>query len=123
MTPFPADSLVVSGARGEVRYAVKENGEMLAKEFIDGLPVPDKSKLFALFRRLAVNGTIHNVEKFRKERGEIYAFKSAQIRIPCFRVGNRWFLTHGFTKNVDRWKKADLDRADKIRQEHLDQFN
>lgn len=119
MTAPTADNLVARGAWGEVRYAVDAHGEMPARDFVEGLSNADQAKVLALFQRIADVGKIANREKFRKERGEIFAFKSHQIRIPCFRQGGAWYLAYGFIKKGDRWKPEELDRADRIREEHL----
>jgi hypothetical protein len=55
----------------------------------------------------------------KKERDSIWAFKSCQIRIGCFQDGNEWVLTHGFVKKCNNWPKSELERADRIRAEHL----
>jgi len=119
MTASTPDNFAVSGTWGEVRYAVDAQGRMPAKEFVEGLSTEDVKKVLLLLRRLATDGKITNREKFRKERGEIFALKAFQIRIPCFQHERTWYLTYGFTKKGDNWKAADLDRADRIRLEHL----
>jgi hypothetical protein len=113
------DNFVARGAWGEVRYAIDAHGQMPAKAFVEGLSEENVRKVYALFRRMAQDGKIVNREKFRKERGEIFAFKSFQIRISCFRLGGTWYLAYGFSKKANRWKDEDLDRADRIRLEHL----
>ncbi|MGA2033657.1 MAG: type II toxin-antitoxin system RelE/ParE family toxin [Thermoguttaceae bacterium] len=112
--------VAAAGAWGTVEYAVRSNGKRLAEEFIDGLPGSDQTKLAALFRRMADSGIIRNREKFRKVAGDIYEFKSHQIRIGCFLIRRTWFLTHGFIKKKDKWEKSELERANAVRAEHLD---
>ena len=107
------------GAWGEIRFATAAGDECPAREFIDSLNDADKTKVAALLTRMANVGRIASSQKFRKESGEIYAFKSHQIRIACFRVDKVWFLTHGFIKKVDKWPQAELNRANRIRNEHI----
>ena len=111
--------LVANGTWGSIRYAVRENGKALAKEFIDALDDPQKRKLSALFEKMANFGIIRNRTKFKKVSGDIFEFKRHQIRIGCFRVERTWYLTHGFFKKTDRWLSSELQRANDIRSEHL----
>jgi hypothetical protein len=40
------------------------------------------------------------------------------IRIPCFRIGNRWILTHGFWKEPrSEWPERHFAEANRIYQE------
>ena len=40
------------------------------------------------------------------------------IRIPCFRIDNRWILTHGFWKpSQSKWPECEFVTAEKIHQE------
>jgi len=95
---------------------------MPAREFIeDELNDSERRKLAVLFQRMADTGQINNKEQFRKEAGEIFAFKRHQIRIGCFQAGGCWFLTHGFRKKANAWPPAQLQRAERIRTEHLNQ--
>jgi hypothetical protein len=111
--------LVATGDWGQVRYAVRQNGTCPAKDFIDQLSDTDSTKLAAMFDLMAAVGQIKNREKFKKVEGPIFEFKSFQIRIGCFQHGRVWFLTHGFQKKANRWRRAELDRAETIRSEHL----
>jgi hypothetical protein len=111
--------IVARGAWGSVEYATRDNGTRPAEEFIQSRDPSDQAKLAALFRRLADFGRIDNRQKFKKVEGDIFEFKSFQIRIGCFQSGRTWFLTHGFVKKQDRWPKSELERAQTIRKEHM----
>lgn len=93
---------------------------MPAKDFIEGLDVSDQRKLDTLFRRLAETGKIFNKEQFKIVEGHIFEFKRYQVRVGCFQIKTRWLLTHGFIKKQDKWPKAELTRANRIRTEHLE---
>lgn len=116
--PFPVDSkgrfIVHRGPRGSVVCAVKENGNSPAKEFIEKLERTDIATLqkFApLFQRICQDGRISNKEHFRHEEGDIWSFKRHQHRLPCFRDGNDFVLTHGLVKKSNKWRKSDLQVA------------
>jgi len=125
MPSLSDDQVAVSGRAGTVAYAKDSQGRMPAKDFLDqtsgsdALSKVEKRGMYHLFRLMADNGKITNGEQFRKERGEIFGFKKYQARIAAFQVGSVWYLTHGFKKKRDKWPESELDRADRIRSEHL----
>jgi hypothetical protein len=112
--------LAERGDWGTVEYVVRRNGRSLASEFIEGLNLPDRAKLATLFQRMARVGTIRHPQKFKKVSGYIFEFKSFQVRIGSFQLERTWFLTHGFTKKRARWPESELDRANEIRDEYLE---
>ena len=112
--------IVVRGTARAIEYAVCSDGSMPAKEFIEGLDDSDQRKLDTLFRRLSETGKIFNREQFKLVDGQIFEFKRYQVRVGCFQIGTRWLLTHGFIKKQDKWPKAELARANRIRTEHLE---
>ena len=115
-----ADSnIVVRGNQRTIEYAICADGSMPAKEFVEGLDESEQRKLDTLFRRLAAMGKIFNKEQFKQVKGKIFGFKRYQTRVGCFQIGIRWVLTHGFIKKGDRWKKSDIERAERIMEEHL----
>ena len=115
-----ADSnIVVRGNQRTIEYAICADGSMPAKEFVEGLDESEQRKLDTLFRRLAAMGKIFNKEQFKQVKGKIFGFKRYQTRVGCFQIGMRWVLTHGFIKKGDRWKKSDIERAERIMEEHL----
>lgn len=107
--------ILVTGVQRTIRYAMRTDGSVEARDFIDGLKPMDQQKLRALFDRLAAKGQIHNREQFKKVEDKIFEFKSFQIRIGCFQEGRTWYLTHGFIKKKDNWRTQDLERANLIR--------
>ncbi len=116
------DNVAKTGACLEIRYAIKENGKMPAKEFVDdSLSIDERVKVFKLFKVMVDAGKIRNKSKFRSEGDGIFAFKANQIRIPCFSDGIDWVVTHGFIKKKDKWPKEEKKRAVRIREEHLSQ--
>lgn len=113
-----SDDLVQAGSWGKVCYAKDKNDDMPAKEFVEGLKDSDKASLAVLFERMANTGQIHNREQFKKIEGDLFEFKRHQTRVGCFRDGNVWFLTHGFKKKRNKWKRSDVERGIRIMQEH-----
>lgn len=90
---------------GTVEYAVRQNGSMPAKAFVDSLIISERSKISHPLARLATSGFIFNTQKFRKIKGikeSIFEIKSGHIRVLCFQKGNSWVLTNGFCKAIRR---------------------
>jgi hypothetical protein len=102
---------------------------MLARDFLVDELGQDAAQVLPLFAEVAETGRTHNSAKFSPERGEIHAFKTTiknkLVRIPCFRISNRWLLLFGFfkkgaQKGRGKWRQEDLDKADNIRLEHME---
>jgi len=118
----PDEDLVVPrGLARTIAYARDAAGRRPAREFLDGLPGPDRDRLVALFRYIATNGWLGSTRQFRKERGSIWSFKlPSGVRVAAFSSGRVWYLTHGFIKQRERWPRTELERAERIRREHLE---
>ena len=121
MDEIPDHLVVLRGSSRTIAYAQDATGKCLARDFLESKSCPkkDKSALYHAFKQLASEGRVGNEERFKKERDQIWCFKSYQIRIGAFQQGSVWFLTHGFVKKRNRVSKQELDRADRIRSEHL----
>lgn len=121
----PDEQIVLKGPAATIAYAVDATGEMPARAFLEstkGKDAPSPQELAGLkqaFKVMAEHGTIRNDQQFKKERGEIFGFKKYQARVAAFQVGKTWFLTHGFKKKKDKWPDKEIDRANRIRNEHL----
>ena len=76
-------------------------------------------KLKALFNRLVTHGKIRNEQQFKYIDKEIWEFKCNQVRMPCFKDGNDWVLTHGFIKKQNKWPKGMFQKTLKIKEEHI----
>ncbi len=111
----------VKGRLRTIRYARSANGEYLAHVFLESSDVSekDKARLYRYFRVLADEGWIRNDEQFKKLTEHLWEFKNHQIRVGTFQVGPVWYLTHGFIKKRDDWRKAEIERGERIREEHI----
>ena len=108
------------GAVLAIAYAVRADGSMPSKEFLESLAKADRTKLRVNFEKLGNMGKITNRERFKHIEGKIFGFKAHQVRIGCFRDGMTWFLTHGFIKKEDDWRPQEVRLAETIRQEYLE---
>jgi transcriptional regulator with XRE-family HTH domain len=116
--------IVANGNWGTVECAVLSGNKSPASEFLNALKrdtnyEKDWEKIRSLLFRMACNGKIFDDRKFKHEDGPIWAFKSFQIRLPCFQFQRRWIITHGFFKKEDKWQSRQLDRAKRIMNEFL----
>jgi hypothetical protein len=116
-----AEDVIVVGALRTVAYARDASGRAHARDFFEGeCPATDRVRLDRWFGKIAEHGErVARDGSFKHEAGPIHAFKSGQERIATFRVGNTWFLTHGFIKKRDTWPRTQLARAERIRLESI----
>jgi hypothetical protein len=110
---------VERGLWGEVRYAVRQNGAREAKEWIESASDSETSKFDHPFRKISTFGRLGNIEQFRKLDDDIWEFKGGANRILCFQKDSCWFLTHHYRKSGPKCPKKQIERAAKIRAEHL----
>jgi hypothetical protein len=122
MAGLPDTTVLMRGPMRTIAYALHESGKMQAREFLEGEMCPEKDKRAFLraFEVMSSQGVIRNDERFKVEQSPIYAFKSFQARIPTFQVGTTWFLAYGFIKKRDRWRPEEIQRALRIRADHLE---
>lgn len=100
---------------------VNQRGEGLAAGFIDELSDAEQKKDVSLLKEFGDRGEIRNTEKFKLEQKPIYAFKSYQVRIPCFYLPDSpkrtVVLTIGLIKKSDKLPPRELERAMQIHNE------
>jgi len=124
MRILPEEMVVYRGRAAQIAYARDAAGRLPAREFLENeTSEKDQAALYRVIERLAESGKVSNREKFKKLDGEIWEIKSFQLRIGAFRLRSVWYLTHGFQKKRDKWPKAQIERAERIRQEHLAWLN
>jgi hypothetical protein len=113
------DQVAIDGAKFRLVWAMEASGRMPARNFFLAQSDGDRAKLLALFKRLADFGLINNREKFKKLEGELWEFKSFQLRIlGAFRPDGIFLLAHGVRKKKDEHSKADLEAARRILRGH-----
>lgn len=65
-------------------------------------------------------GSIHNIEKFRNEGDQIYAFKLAEDRFLCFFVkGSKIIVTNAFEKKTNKLPSHEKNRALKYQFDYI----
>ncbi|MBU4273971.1 MAG: hypothetical protein KKA28_19230 [Planctomycetes bacterium] len=122
--------IVARGRLRVVEYAIRSDGSMPAKDFLFSLSKRDRQHLLNRFLHLANGGEqqMNNDQVFKAERPPFWAFKrwsmnspkggKGMIRIPCFRIDDRWILTHGFWKPPQsEWPECHFTTAQQIYRE------
>ena len=113
------ENVAAVGLWGRVTWARDKAGRTSALSFYKSLSLPDRTKVQALFKRVADYGIIPNREKFKKLEADLWEFKSFQIRfLGDYRHGREFVVAHGVVKKKDRHSKADVEKARRIRAEH-----
>jgi hypothetical protein len=102
------------------------DGSCPAGDFLDDLPESDRRKMDLLFEKLGCSGRINNKEKFKKleDSDHIWAFKSFQIRMPCFFApGKLVLLEFGLFKKRDKYSPQEVQRAEQYRKWYFDRHH
>ncbi|GEM_PF-6514031 len=116
-------TLVMKGNWGEVHFAQRLNDEQPVRAFLTNeCPENELPKLMELFRRMAQDGNIPNIQKYKKIDGVIHEFKANEVRISCYTDASkrRCYLLHAFLKKQDAWPHGELQRAINLLHEHLE---
>ena len=104
-----------------VCFALRTTGTSPGYEFLEQLNAEEPRqyrKLLGLFLWLGDHGWINNRERFKPiENTEFFEFKNGQVRMPCYRVGNSFIITHGFIKKKNKIDSQEIDRARLIKKE------
>jgi hypothetical protein len=96
------------------------NGKSQALEYFEGLEIPRKVKVIYLFKVMALTGTINNIEKFRNEGNEIYAFKPQPDRFLCFFFeGKKIIITNAFEKRQDKLPPNEKKKALAFKEDYI----
>jgi hypothetical protein len=117
------DHIAVRVGNRTVEYAVRSNGEMPAKDFVESLPLKTQHRILASFHHVALTaGRDVSPMIFQHERDEIWTFKckdqKRRLRLPCFQRDQRWIVTHGFVKPPQaRWPEQHFTLAFEIMRE------
>ena len=122
MSQSDDDNIELQGPKKTIAHAVAANGRRYAKEFLnEQVPDRDLAPLAKTFEYLCKLDQFHNDQRFKKLKGEkkLFEFRSNDVRIGAFMVGDVLFLTHGFFKKRDNWPERQLRRARRIMAEHL----
>lgn len=95
--------LIYEGQEYTIEWYHNSNGNSQAKKYFDNLDRASKLDAFILFKIMGDVGKILNIQKFRHEGDQIYAFKPKPHRFLCFFFsGRKIIVTNGFVKKQDK---------------------
>ena len=119
--PPESERLLEAGAIYVVEYAVRIDGSMPAKEWLESQTLKVQASFGVLFKRLCQDGRINNEEQFRRLHDHVWEFKRNGHRILCYCSGRRYLLTHQIKKAGGRGKcpPSEIERAETIGEEHI----
>lgn len=113
-----------------LRFAIyrDDNGNSPYKEWLNGLPRPDRAKMEALIRKIEQTDLSYCmkmqwVKKVDDDIWEIRSKRSSNIQRACYfyMSGSQCVITHGFTKKTQKMPPKELKRAHRIRNIVLDE--
>ena len=108
------------GIEFTIEWYFNINEESFAQRYFDALMKDRQKKVFSLFRLMADGGKIFNIEKFRHEGDQIYAFKPLPDRFLCFFFsGSKIIITNAFEKKTDKLPEKEKERALKYRDDYI----
>lgn len=92
-------------------------------EFLDGLGAnlqDDADHMLELLERVSKNGPPRNKDICHQIQGDIYEFIKRRLRVLWFYDEGRVIVcTHGFMKDTQKTPKAEIAKADHIREQYF----
>jgi hypothetical protein len=112
--------VIESGPGGTVEYAIRLDGRMEARTWLESQSQTVQSSFVHLFRVHASGHKITNKEQFRQLTNTIFEYKRGGNRLFSFQNGSSWFVTHHYKKNgPNQCPKRVIQHAETIRIECL----
>ena len=113
--------IVISGNKFTIEWFFDKQGNSPALEYFEELDENRQDKVLYLFKTMASVGQIHNIEKFRNEGDQIYAFKPSPDRFICFFVkGSKIIITNAFEKKTNKMPSREKEKALKYRLDYIE---
>ena len=114
------DCIAYEGPVYTVEWYYDETGKSQALEYLGSMPPDLQRKLFYLIKRIADNGKINDITKFRNEGDKIYAFKPQPDRFLSFFVKDKTIIiTNAFRKKSDKLPENEKIKAQKSMKDYL----
>lgn len=103
-----------------IEWHLDARGKSQARDYYEELSKSQKEKLEYLFRMLGDTGKIRNIEKFRDEDDQIYAFKPQPDRFLCFFYkGGKVIVTNAFVKKKDKLSPREKEKALRLKDDYI----
>lgn len=96
-------------------------------DFLDSLPYKDRAKLLAIISKTEENGLevakkMKWVKKLRDGISELRSKQGSNIQRALYfqEVGNKYVITHGFTKKTDKTPEQEIEHAKNLMNRYLE---
>ena len=119
--PGKEEYIFYQGEKFQVEFYFSKDGQLPAKEYLEGISLDVKVKLATLVKYMAEAGKIFDITKFRivdhKER--LYEFKPLQHRFfNFFYAGGKIIITNGYMKKSQKVDRKELKKAIDIKKDY-----
>jgi len=117
-----SDYIFYQGEQFQVEFYFTESGKIPAKEYLEKTSENVKLKLALLVKRIAENGRIFDITKFRQvsTKEKIYEFKPSGHRFfNFFYKGNKIIITNAYMKKSQKVSRKDLEKAKKMKKDYI----
>ena len=127
----PKFVVLLEGSVFRIGFAVSQNGDSKARDYLEGLSPSDQRKFAPLFQRLGGNEKLRVPERFRRledakiqvhgtlENVAIWELKIDGHRLLTFRNNKEWVLTNGCPKIGKKSFQAEIQVAIHIATDYL----
>ncbi len=111
----------------DIEFYKKEDGTEPVREFLDSLEPKMLAKILRTIDLLEANGTALRKPYSAPLGDGIYELRAKQGSnitrvLYFFQIGNKAYLTNGFTKKSQKAPPSEIDLAKKYRADHLRRF-
>lgn len=114
---------LLQGQSFTIYAACNARGDCELIEFLDGLGAnlqDDADHMLELLERVSITGPPRNSGICHQIQGDIYEFIKRRLRVLWFYDEGRVIVcTHGFMKDTQKTPKAEIAKADRIREQYF----
>ena len=115
--------IAYQGKKFTIEWYFDEREKSASSEYFESLPPRRKIKILHLFRLLGDTGKILNIQKFRYEGDQIYAFKLSPDRFLCFFFEkSKVVVTNAYEKKTTKMPAREKQRASKAKDDYLKRY-
>jgi len=112
--------IAFKGSCFTIEWYFNKNGKSSALQYYKKLSIERRIQILKLIKRLGDMGSIQNVNKFRYEGDQIFAFKPIPDRFLCFFfLDKKVIITNAFVKKADKLDMTEKDKALKSKKDYF----
>lgn len=112
--------VVYHGTEFDIEWFFDERGKSRAQEYFEKLSAVQQKKTLHLLKLMGNQGEILNIEKFRNEGDQIYAFKPSPDRFLCFFWKEaKIIITNAFEKKSEKLPVNEKHKALRYKENYI----